>query len=93
MFVGTTNDPEFLGRGTGQRRWLPCEVGNADPEMIRQDRDQLWAEAACLVMGRLGKGLDPVMWERAYDLGVEQREAFMIEDLYETKIAEWLATF
>jgi predicted P-loop ATPase len=48
VFVGTTNKDEFLADETGNRRWLPVRVGQADVEAIRRDRLQLWAEGAVL---------------------------------------------
>lgn len=45
VFIGTTNRDDFLRDETGHRRWLPIDVGLADVEKIKRDRDQLWAEA------------------------------------------------
>ncbi|RYE81023.1 MAG: hypothetical protein EOO80_02310, partial [Oxalobacteraceae bacterium] len=43
LFVGSTNEQEFLDDPTGERRWLPFEVGRVDVKAIDRDRDQLWA--------------------------------------------------
>lgn len=48
VFVGTTNSSTFLVDETGNRRFLPVEVGvdaAIDLAWIRDHRDQLWAEA------------------------------------------------
>src|SRR5262249_31738922 len=46
VFVGTTNDQEYLQDQTGNVRWWPVETqGDMDIERIVEDRDQLWAEA------------------------------------------------
>jgi predicted P-loop ATPase len=49
IMVGTTNDDEFLSDPTGNRRFWPiagCGIdGEIDIEWVRQNRDQLWAEA------------------------------------------------
>lgn len=45
IFVGTTNDDEFLCDPTGERRWLPVDVTRCDPDAVKRDRTQLWAEA------------------------------------------------
>lgn len=43
VFVGTTNNPEYLRDLTGNRRSLPLEVGRI--RVFEIPRDQLWAEA------------------------------------------------
>jgi putative DNA primase/helicase len=45
VFAGTTNDDEFLQDATGSRRWWVIETTACDAPALREDRDQLWAEA------------------------------------------------
>lgn len=45
VFAGTTNDDEFLQDATGSRRWWVIETTTCDAVALREDRDQLWAEA------------------------------------------------
>ncbi len=46
VFAMTTNQTEYLKDETGNRRWLPVAcVGEADVEWLRENRDQLFAEA------------------------------------------------
>lgn len=45
VFVGTTNEAEFLDDPTGARRFWPVEVGAMEVAGLTADRDQLWAEA------------------------------------------------
>ncbi len=47
VFAMTTNDEEYLKDETGNRRWLPVKLllPEADIEWLKQNRDQLFAEA------------------------------------------------
>ncbi len=45
IFVGTTNESEFLADPTGSRRFWPVPVGAIDLAGLHDIRDQLWAEA------------------------------------------------
>lgn len=46
IFVGTTNDSNYLRSETGSRRFWPVKVVNFNVAKLAQHRDQLWAEAA-----------------------------------------------
>lgn len=51
IFIGTTNDREFLRDRTGNRRFWPVEVGETEPrkslwkDFTREEINQVWAEA------------------------------------------------
>ncbi len=45
IFCGTTNEQSFISDMTGSRRFWPVRVGTVDLQWIKDNRDQLWAEA------------------------------------------------
>ncbi len=88
MFIGTTNDAEFLADITGNRRWLPFNVtGKANVAMIVRDRNQLWAEAAEMFK------LAGLFFEKAEKLAVQEHEKFTIhDDSWFSVLNDWLNT-
>ena len=46
VFIGTSNEKQFLVDSTGNRRWMPLDVTKpCDPDAIIRDREQIWAES------------------------------------------------
>lgn len=85
IFIGTTNKREFLADETGERRFLPVDVIQANPDAIRRDRDQLWAE------GRELYEMIGIAWQRAEQLGRLAVKAYKVSDSWEEHIAMWVA--
>ena len=86
VFIGSTNQEEFLADETGNRRWLPVVVGRQDIAAIERDRLQLWAEA------RERYRRDGILWKEAQELGRAQHADHMVHDPWEPKIVAWLHT-
>lgn len=74
VFVGTTNEDEFLVDQTGNRRWLPIKVNECDIEAIKSDCEQIWAQAAFLFR------IAGVRWEDANRLAECVRDEHLIYD-------------
>jgi len=85
VFVGTTNNDEFLVDSTGKRRFWPVRCGDIDLEAVRRDREQLWAEAAQAYNDGEHHWLEE--WEARL---AEAAEVFALSDAWEVPISEWL---
>lgn len=83
VFVGTTNEDQYLRDPTGGRRFLPVRVSGIDVAAIVRARDQLWAEATHLYR----QGFD--YWTLPATAENEQ-EARYQADVWEESIARWL---
>jgi predicted P-loop ATPase len=80
IFVGTTNEKEYLVDMTGNRRFNPLRVGQTDVNYIKENRDQLFAEAAHRI-----KNQEP-WWIYNDDEAREQREDRRVVDEWENEI-------
>lgn len=86
VFVGTTNEAEFLTDPTGSTRFWPVTIRRAEFDAIRRDRDQLWAEAAELY--RAGH-----RWHLDADEEAERRKvaaAHEVEDPRDASVLRWI---
>lgn len=86
LFVGTTNQEEFLADETGERRWLPVRVGACDVEAIQRDAGQLWAEGLALFTA---SGVD---WSEAETLARGVHHEHKVGDPWAQEVADWLQT-
>lgn len=74
VFVGTTNEDEFLVDQTGNRRWLPIKVGECKIDLLKENVDQIWAQAANIFNN------NGVMWKQVVDIAEQHREECMVYD-------------
>lgn len=85
VFIGTTNQDEFLADDTGNRRWLPLRVGQVQVDLLKKDVLQLWAEAR-----EVFKRLGGVQFHDAETLGVAEHEQHTIKDAWLEIVESWL---
>lgn len=86
LFVGSSNNDDFLSDHTGNRRFLPVYVGDRQAlEKIVADRDQLWAEGKFLF-----EALGEVDWRDAQRLVRAEHCKFEEIDAWEEKVFQWL---
>jgi predicted P-loop ATPase len=83
VFIGTTNEDQFLADATGNRRWLPMRVGQVDVEAIKRDVNQLWAEGVSLFKA------NQVMHQAASRLAGSSHDEFMYVDQLSTAVEQW----
>lgn len=91
VLIGTANKKEFLIDETGNRRYLPIEVGTVKPEKsvfrnLKTDIHQIWAEA--MVYRMLGERICPDA--ELEKLAKERQEEHMQEDPRKGMIEEFL---
>jgi predicted P-loop ATPase len=84
LFIGTTNENEFLADTTGNRRFLPITVTVADRSAIKQDRNQLWAEAVVRFRN------EGILYKDAEALAKHEHEKYQMLDVWENTIAKAL---
>ncbi|WP_438804462.1 VapE domain-containing protein [Mixta calida] len=87
LFIGTTNEAEFLNDTTGNRRWLPVDVLRpVDVAAIQRDQAQLWAEARELFKQ------DGIQFRDAERLAGGVHEQYTIRDAWLETVETWLDT-
>lgn len=86
IIVGTTNSEQYLKDGTGNRRFWPVRVDGFDLERLRQDRDQLWAEAVHREAQGESIRLDPALYKDA----ASAQEERQVEDPFYERLAQVL---
>jgi predicted P-loop ATPase len=83
VFVGTTNDSEYLRDATGNRRFWPVRTSIIDLDALRRDRDQLWAEA--VAADSRGEAL--TLANDLYEAAAQQQEERLVKDAWDDMLA------
>ncbi|MHC8343330.1 VapE domain-containing protein [Pseudomonas sp. RT6P73] len=86
VFVGTTNQEEYLKDATGNRRYWPVYCTKVDLAKLREIRDQLWAEAMfCYEAG-------DIWWvtKDEEQMFSEAQDERFVTDEWEGPILSWL---
>ena len=98
VFVGTTNRLQYLHDDTGNRRYWPVMTGDLDLDLLREDRDQLWAEATARYLrhdltaaaGSSRWWFDPAIEPDLVDLAEIEQQSRYLDDPWDSKIARWI---
>lgn len=82
VFIGTTNEENYLKDPTGGRRFWPVLCTEFGHEAMLDVRDQLWAEAVCLYKA----GERWWLKESEIDVAEKEQEIRRMIDIWETRI-------
>jgi predicted P-loop ATPase len=89
IFIGSTNDPEFLEDVTGGRRFLPITVrGEIDLDFVRSNLAQLVGEAAT----QQAQGVDINLPRDVWEIAGQHQEAARITTGTEELLRDWYET-
>ena len=90
VFIGSTNQDEYLKDSTGNRRWWPLDASEdikfIDIKKLRREVDQIWAEAMMLYSQRRTVFLS----DEARNLAEVAQEEKREEDSWQGIIEVWL---
>lgn len=81
VFIGTTNQAEFLKDVSGNRRYWPVMIGRCDIEALKKDLRQLWGEAVVRYHQGEKWFLDPLIIEDNKIIRVAEK----IQDIKKTE--------
>ena len=85
IFVGTTNDDNYLRDITGGRRFWPARCTDIHVDDLQRDREQLFAEAVKLYRDEVS------WWQVPKDEAEKQQEFRRDSDEWEDFLNEWLS--
>ncbi|WEY37778.1 virulence-associated E family protein [Paraburkholderia sp. SUR17] len=83
VFAGTTNESDYLRDATGARRFWPALVGNVNLDWLRQNREQIFAEAVEQYQS------NATWWEIPEQAHREHTDARREDDAWEASIADY----
>lgn len=84
VFVGTTNESKYLKDSTGGRRFWPLYCNHIEHDLLKEDREQLFAEAVSRYHAQEGH------WEVPLDEAQKIQFAKTQSDPWTFKIASWV---
>lgn len=96
VFAGTVNPDEYLTDPTGNRRYWPVKCGVIDLQSLKEDREQLWAEAVHLYKEWVKRGsrVEECLWWPSYDertlFSAEQAARVIPDSSWEEAVYQWL---
>jgi len=88
VFIGSTNESDYLSDPTGNRRYWPVQCAHAEPGWISDNREQLWAEAAQLEAEGETLWLDEEPLQRR---ATAQQARRLAEDVWTPFVLSWIA--
>lgn len=83
IFVGTTNESNYLRDSTGGRRFWPISIGAIDTDALTSDREQLFAQAVELFN-------EGHTWHEVPDMAMDEQEKRRQRDAWEDVVAEYV---
>jgi len=87
IFIGTTNETEFLRDPTGERRYWPIPCKKVDIEFVKANRDLIWGEAYYLA--NRPEAEEP-HWEITEDAANLVRVQFQQQNPWENVVTEYV---
>lgn len=88
IYIGTTNSPIYLNDPTGARRFWPIKVQRFNIPWIKENRDQLWAEACVREAAGESIRLKEELWPAATEEQEKRREIDPWEDIIRTALVQ-----
>jgi hypothetical protein len=82
IFIGTTNDAEYLRDPSGGSRFWPVKIGSIDLDALAPNRDQIFAEAAHYE----AQGESLIIPQELWSVAAVAQEARLMKDPWEDRL-------